>query len=57
MFTSEVLFELDVTIALRGQIVAPFDASVVAVKDGCSDRSIGDEENRSQPGARSCFIY
>ena len=54
---SDILFELDVTIALRCQIVAPFDASVVVVKDGCSDRSIGDEENRSQPGARSCFVY
>ncbi len=54
---SDILFELDVTIALRCQIVAPFDASVVVVKDGCSDRSISDGGNCSQPGARSCFVY
>ena len=43
-FTSDVLFKLDVTIAFRCQIVAPFDASVVVVKDGCSNRSVSDGE-------------
>ena len=43
-FTSDVLFEPNMTIAFRCQIVAPFDASVVVLKDGCSDRSVGDGE-------------
>ena len=41
---SDVLFELDVMIAFRCQIVAPFGASVVVVKDGCSDKNISDGE-------------
>jgi hypothetical protein len=43
-FTSDILSQLDVTIAFWCRIVAPFDASVVVIVDGGSRRGIVDRE-------------